>query len=78
MVMRPRPRGAVSGVAGAGNFSLATWVFCTVRVPWQAQACPSTYNNPSACGLAWARWRASAIIRSSTLVVDIYSHVIEG
>ena len=23
----------VSAVAGAGNFSRATWVFCTVRVP---------------------------------------------
>jgi hypothetical protein len=28
-----RPVTQVSMVAGAGNFSLATWVFCTVRVP---------------------------------------------
>jgi hypothetical protein len=24
----------VSSVAGAGNFSLAMCIFCTVRVPW--------------------------------------------
>ena len=31
----------VSSVAGPGNFSRATCIFCTCRVPKYARACPS-------------------------------------